>query len=384
MTSFYFDTVVTRLGTDAKKWGAYPSDILPMWVADMDFAAPPSVIEALRHRVEHGVFGYCLPQDSLRTQIVDDMQKKYGWTISPDDIVFLPGVEPGFNMALKSETKPDDGLLIQTPVYNPILTAHRHWGLQSIEVPLRESNDGYSIDADALDEGMGRSRVFLFCNPHNPTGKVFTREELGHIAQSAIRHDVLVISDEIHCELLLDGRRHIPIASLSAEIADRTITLMSASKTYNIAGLKAAFAIVTNPQLRQRFNASRLGLVDSVNLFGLEAAHAAYMSASEWREALLSYLEGNRDYLQSEIARRFPKIRIVPAQSTYLAWLDCSALDLPEPPQAFFLNRGKVAFSAGSDFGAAYGNFIRLNFGCPRSLLVEGLDRMTAALESRI
>ncbi|MBP2550952.1 cystathionine beta-lyase [Neorhizobium galegae] len=382
MTSFDFDTVIPRKGTDAKKWAAYPADVLPMWVADMDFAAPPSVIEALRARVEHGVFGYGLPQDAFRQQIVDDMQAKYGWTISPDDIVFLPGVEPGFNMALKSETKPGDGLLIQTPVYHPILTAHRNWGLKSIEAPLVATDNGYEMDAEQLDAAMARSRAFLLCNPHNPTGKVLTREDLSAIAASAIRHDVLVIADEIHCELLFDGRRHIPIASLSPEIAERTITLMSASKTYNIAGLKTAFAIVTNAALRTRFNASRLGLVDSVNVLGLEASRVAYATAGPWRDALLTYLQGNRDYLQAEIARRFPAIRIVPAESTYLAWLDCAALDLPEAPQSFFLTHGRVAFSAGADFGSAYGKYLRVNFGCPRALLEEGLDRMERALSS--
>lgn len=383
MTSFNFDTVIARKGTDAKKWAAYPADVLPMWVADMDFAAPPTVIEALRTRVEHGVFGYGLPQDAFRQQIVDDMQAKYGWAISPDDIVFLPGVEPGFNMALKSETKPGDGLLIQTPVYHPILTAHRHWGLENIEAPLVATRDGYEMDAAALDAAMATSRAFLLCNPHNPTGKVFTHADLSAIAASAIRHDVLVISDEIHCELLFDGRRHIPIASLSPEIAKRTITLMSASKTYNIAGLKTAFAIVTNADLRKRFNNSRLGLVDSVNVLGLEASRAAYATAGAWREALLTYLQGNRDYLQAEITRRFPKIRIAPAESTYLAWLDCTALDLPEAPQSFFLNHGRVAFSAGADFGENHSQFLRVNFGCPRTLLEEGLTRMEAALSSR-
>lgn len=382
MTEFDFDTVIPRLGTDAKKWGAYPADVLPMWVADMDFAAPPSVVDALRARVEHSVFGYCLPQDGLRAQIVQDMQEKYGWTISPEDIVFLPGVEPGFNMALKSETKPGDGLLIQTPIYNPILSAHRHWELESVEVPLLSGTDGYELDPDGLDAGMARSRAFLLCNPHNPTGKVFTRDELEAMAQSAIRHDVLIISDEIHCELLFDGRVHTPIASLSPEIADRTITLMSASKTYNIAGLKTAFAIVTNAELRQRFNASRLGLVDSVNILGLEATHAAYATAGAWRDAMLAYLQSNRDFLQAEIGRRFPAIRIAPAESTYLAWLDCSGLDLPASPQSFFLEQGKVAFSAGVDFGADYSKFLRVNFGCPRSLLAEGIDRMEKALST--
>lgn len=382
MTNFDFDTIHDRRNTDSKKWMAYSPDVLPMWVADMDFASPPSVVEALRKRLEHPLFGYGQPKDALRQRIVADMAEKYSWTISPDDIVFLPGIEPGFNMALHSELEPGDGLLIQTPVYSPILNAARQWKLTGIQAPLTPGANGWGVDAGRLDAAIARSRAFLFCNPQNPTGKVFTREELESIADSCIRHDVLLISDEIHCELVFDGRRHIPVASLSPDIARRSVTLMSGSKTYNIAGLKTAFAIIQNPELRKRINAARLGMVDSVNVLGLEATLAAYETAGAWRDSLVSYLEGNRDYLQSEIARRFPKIRIIPAESTCLAWLDCSALDLPVAPQPFFLEKGKVAFSAGSDFGSDYGMYLRLNFGCPRALLAGGLERMENALSA--
>lgn len=381
MTSFDFDTVHDRKHTGSKKWALYGDDILPMWIADMDFPAPAPVIDAMRVRMNHPFFGYCLPQDEVRSRIVADMAEKYGWQISADDIVFLPGVEAGFNMALNSELEAGDGLLIQTPIYNPILTAHKHWGLTSVEAPLMPSQAGYVIDEPALEAGFSGSKAFLFCNPHNPTGKVFTAGELALIAEACIRHDLLLISDEIHCELVYDGRKHIPIASLSPEIAKRTVTLMSASKTYNIAGLKTSFAIIQDIALRQRVNAARSGLVDSVNVFGLQATLAAYESAAKWRQQLISYLEGNRDYLQAEIARRFPKIRMIAAESTYLAWLDCSALDLPDTPQRFFLDKGKVAFSAGSDFGADYAQYLRINFGCPRSLISEGLDRMETALK---
>ncbi|WP_159949732.1 PatB family C-S lyase [Rhizobium sp. 18065] len=382
MTSFDFDTVHDRKHTGSKKWALYGDDILPMWIADMDFAAPPPVIDAMKKRMDHPFFGYCLPQDEVRSRIVADMDEKYGWQIAADDIIFLPGVEAGFNMALNSELEAGEGLLIQTPIYNPILTAHKHWGLTSVEAPLMPSQAGYVIDEQALESGFARSKAFLFCNPHNPTGKVFTATELALIADACIRHDLLLISDEIHCELVFDGRKHIPIASLSPEIARRTVTLMSASKTYNIAGLKTSFAVIQDPALRQRVNAARSGLVDSVNVFGLQATLAAYESADEWRRQLIAYLEGNRDYLQAEIARRFPKIRMIAAESTYLAWLDCSALDLADAPQRFFLDKGKVAFSAGSDFGADYGQYLRINFGCPRSLITEGLERMEAALKS--
>jgi cystathionine beta-lyase len=382
MTRFDFDTVHDRKNTGSKKWMLYGDGVLPMWVADMDFSAPASVVDTMRQRLDHPFFGYGLPKHDLRTRIVADMADKYDWHITADDIVFLPGVEPGFNMALNSELRPGDGLLIQTPVYNPILTAHRHWNLTSVEAPLLPSQAGHVIDEEALEAAFARSKAFLFCNPHNPTGKVFTIGELEWIADACIRHDVLLISDEIHCELVFDGRRHVPVASLSPEIAARTITLMSASKTYNIAGLKTAFAIIQNPALRQRINSARLGLVDSVNVLGLDATLAAYETAGAWRKELITYLERNRDYLQAEVARRFPQIRMLPAQSTYLAWMDCSALDLPEAPQPFFLEHGKVAFSAGSDFGSDFTHHLRFNFGCPRALITEGLDRMERALQS--
>lgn len=236
------------------------------------------------------------------------------------------------------------------------------------------------MDADAFSRKIANSKAFLLCNPQNPTGKVFTREELLSMADICREQDVLVISDEIHCELLFDGRRHVPFASLSDDAANRTITLMAASKTYNIAGLKTAFAIIKNKEMREKFSASRLGMVDSVNILGLEATLAAYTRAAGWKAEMLRYVEANRNFLSDEIRHRFPSIRMIKAEGTFLAWLDCSALDLKPNPQAFFLENGKVGFSAGSEFGADYDSFIRVNFGCPRNLLVEGLDRMEKAL----
>jgi cystathionine beta-lyase len=239
------------------------------------------------------------------------------------------------------------------------------------------------VDLAAFEAELAQSKAFLLCNPQNPTGKVFTRDELAAMADLCAKHDVWIISDEIHCDLLFDGRKHVPIASLSDDAAARTITLMAASKTYNIAGLKTAFAIVRDPVIRERFSASRLGLVDSVNILGLEASLAALTKAEGWKRDMLAYIEANRDYLADEVARRFPGIRMMKGEATFLAWLDCSALQLAPDPQRFFLDHGKVGFSAGAEFGADYGQFIRVNFGCPRALLAEGLDRMERALATR-
>ncbi|TGR65718.1 pyridoxal phosphate-dependent aminotransferase [bacterium M00.F.Ca.ET.194.01.1.1] len=377
-----FDLVHDRTGTGSSKWSKYPADVLPMWVADMDFPAAPEIIETITRRLQHPILGYGVAKDELRQAIVEDLKAKYDWTVAPEEIVFLPGVEPGFNMAMKAFLQPGDGITVQTPVYRPILNAPGHWGLKRHDAALTAKENGWEMSADAFSREVAISKAFLLCNPQNPTGKVFTRDELFSMADICREWGVLVISDEIHCELLFDGRRHVPFASLSDDAASRTITLMAASKTYNIAGLKTAFAIIKNQETREKFSASRLGMVDSVNILGLEATLAAYKHAGEWKAKLLRYIEANRDFLFDEINCRFPSIRITKAEGTFLAWLDCSGLGLKPDPQAFFLEHGRVGFSAGSEFGADYGNFIRLNFACPRALLVEGLDRMEKALKA--
>lgn len=379
--SFDFDTPLDRRGGDSNKWRKYPDDVLPMWVADMDFAVAPAIVEALQQRLAHPVFGYGLARDSLRASIVDDLAQRFGWHIAPDDIVLLPGVEPGFNMALKAFLSPGDGVLVPTPVYRPMLAAPSHWGLRRIDLPLLPGADGVWRSAPGdLEQALDASRAILLCNPHNPVGKVYTREELQAIADGCLARDVLIISDEIHSDLTFDGRRHIPIASLGSEVAARTITLMAASKSYNIAGLKTAFAIVQNPHLRERFVASKLGMVDSVNVMGLAATEAAYRQSGPWKQALLGYLQDNRDYLRAQLAQRLPEIVMHAPEATFLAWLDCSALQLQPSPQAFFLEHAKIAFNPGEEFGAGYEQWVRLNFGCPRSVLDEAIGRLAASL----
>lgn len=377
-----FDAVHDRLGTGSSKWSKFSADVLPMWVADMDFPAAPEIVEAIANRLQHPLLGYSVARDDLRALIVADLKAKYDWTIEPEWLAFLPGVEPGFNMALNGFMEKGDGLLIQTPVYHPILDAADHWGLTRREAPLVPTDNGWVIDFAAFEAELAQSRTFLLCNPHNPTGRVFTREELVTIAELCRKHDVMIISDEIHCDLLFDGRSHVPMASLSEDAANRTITLMAASKTYNIAGMKTAFAIVKDKTMREKYLSSKRGMVDSVNVLGLEASLAAYSRAGDWKERMLAYIEANRDFLSAEVARRFLGIRLIKAEGTFLAWLDCTALGLEPDPQAFFLEHGKVGFSAGAEFGEAYDQYIRINFGCPRALLVEGLDRMEKALKS--
>lgn len=377
------NNVFQRLHTGSKKWSQYPEDVLPMWVADMDFPVAAPIVQALKNRLEHPLLGYSVPQQALRETLVKHLADRYRWKIDAQDLVFLPGVEPGVNMALHALLSPSSAVLVQTPNYSPLLHAPANWKLPRIDLPFHANAQGeYPTDIASLERALPDRGALLLSNPHNPLGKVFERDELRAIAEACVRRDALIISDEIHADLLFDGRQHTPIASLSPEIAARCVTLMSASKAWNIAGLKTAFAVVQNAELRQRFNAGRLGLVDSVNALGLEATEVAYREGAPWLEQVVAYLQDNRDYLADAIKSRFPEIKMNLPQSTYLAWLDCAGLGL-ESPQQFFLDHAKVALSDGLEFGDDCGQFVRLNFGCPRPMLEEGLARMERSLRDR-
>lgn len=381
--TFDFDQVFDRHATGSTKWSRYPADVLPMWVADMDFAAPPVIIQALQKRLEHPLLGYSVPQDNLRDAIVADLWNKFAWRVKPSELVFLPGVESGFNMALKALVQPQQNVVVQTPNYPPLRHAPGNWGLNKVELEFVAQADGsYATPLDALRESLDGGGALLLSNPHNPLGKVFPREELQAVADICLAQDAWIISDEIHAELCFDGRVHIPTASLSPQIAKRTITLMSASKAYNIAGLKTSFMIIQDPVLLARVNHARCGMVDSVNPLGLEATRVAYSEAGPWLTAMLAYVQGNRDYLVDAVRKRLPGVSINVPQGTYLAWLDCSALGLADPQQ-FFLEQAKVGLSAGLDFGDQSKQFVRLNFGCPRALLEEGIQRMERSLLNR-
>lgn len=377
-----FDIVIDRRQVPTSKWDRYPDGVLPMWVADMDFPVAEPIAAALRDRLEHPVFGYGgSGPTTLRDLIAADMQDLYGWSISPADVVFLPGVVPGFNQALKAFTHPGDRLVVETPVYPPILAAASNWDLARVDVPLRPVAGGSSVDLDRLTDALSDAAAFLLCNPHNPTGRVRTRTELEAMAKACLASGAIIISDEIHCDIVYGDQKHVPIAALSPEVASRTVTLMAASKTYNIAGLKTAYAIIPDPELRRRFAGANLGMSEGANVLGLVATEAALKHGRPWKRALLSYLEANRDHMITRIGREIPEIRINAPEATYLAWLDCSALDLGDAYR-FFLDRAKVAFNPGPSFGSD-DQHVRLNFGCPRALLDDGIDRMVKALTQR-
>lgn len=380
--TFDFDCIIDRCVTECIKWQAYGVDVLPMWVADMDFAAPEPVIAALRARVAHGVFGYEAHPPALVEAIVARLQQLYGWTVAPEAIVFLPGVVTAFNLAAQAFLEPGDGLLIQTPVYPPFFGVTGAANAVTHGMELTRNADGrYSVDYDLFTRTItDRTRMFLLCNPHNPVGRVFREDELMRMAELCLRHDLLICSDEIHCDLIFSGYRHIPIAALAPEVAARTITLMAPSKTFNIAGLHCSFAVIPDAELRQRYLNARRGIVDSVNVLGYTAALAAYQEGQPWLEAVLRYLEANRDLVVAFVEEHMSGVSVVSPEGTYLAWLDCRAAGIPGNAHDFFLKEARVAVNDGATFGAGGEGFVRLNFGCPRALLNEGLERMRVAL----
>lgn len=381
---FDFDTVYDRRGTDSSKWTRFDPDVIPMPVADMDFRSPEPIRRALAERVEQGFYGYGRVTDEFREIFTGRLAHRYGWSVAPESLVPLPGVIPGFNVGLRALTKPGDGVAVQLPSYPPIFNAHSHHGLERRDAYLHRSAAGrYEIDWQSFETACARSRAFVLCNPHNPVGRVFDGGELRRMAEICLANGVAIISDEIHCDLMLAGNRHVPIASLSPEIEANTITLMAPSKTFNLAGLKAAVAIIPNERLREQFETAKGGMVGAVNVLGFTAMATAYAECDPWLDALTAYLTANRDFLHAFLAEHMPAVRSYPAEATYLAWLDCNALSLPESdPFTWFLEKARVGLGEGPNFGPPGEGFVRLNFGCPRDLLREGLERMAGSLRA--
>lgn len=379
---YSFDHVVERRGTDSLKWSRYGADVLPLWVADLDFAVPPPVVEAVRRRVEHGVFGYGVEPPEFRQVVQERLRQQHGWVVDPEWILFLPGVVVGFNLATRALAGTGGGVLIQPPAYPPFFRVGSLTGAQLQEASLVFSERGFEIDLRAFESAITPStRLLLLCNPHNPVGRVFTQGELASMAEICLRHDLFICSDEIHQDFVFDGRSHRPIATLGREVADRTVTLLSPSKSYNLAGFHCAMAVVGNPELRARLEAARGGLMPArPGVLDLVAATAAYAEGDEWLRQLVAYLQANRDFLAAFVQDRLPGVKMFKPEGTYLAWLDCRDAGIPGPPGKFFLGEAKVAVQEGTEFGAAGAGFVRLNFGCPRSLLEEALGRMSRAL----
>ena len=392
--NYNFDRIVERRNTNSLKWTQYPADVLPLWVADMDFQTPEPIRDALRAALDHGILGYEFLQRRTQQVVTARMERLYGWQVDPDWVVATTGVVTGFNIAARAICNPGDGVLIHTPVYNMFYPLYKHLKLTQQSVPITFATEGHvlhpQIDIDrfagAFQTNNAQTRMFLFCHPHNPLGMTFTHQDLQGIAEICLQNEVTTVSDEIHSELLLNSSKHIPLATLSQEIADKSITLIAASKTFNTAGLFCAFAIIPNPELRARFTQVNEEITGHVSSLGLIASEAAFSgSCDDWLKDLLVYLRDNRDFVAEYLTENFPDTRFTIPHATYLQWIDFGEYvksgQIDTLPFDYFLNKARVALSSGNIFGEGFGNFVRLNFAAPRSLVAEGLERMLRSLK---
>jgi cystathionine beta-lyase len=392
-----FDTVCDRRNTDCAKWDLVGSmfgceDVIPMWVADMDFPVARPIVEALVKRAEHPCYGYTQPGPSVIQSVVEHVQRKFNWRIEPEWIVFTPGVVPALNAAVRSLTHPGDQIILQEPVYYPFFPAVMYSGCQIVNNGLKLVGDHYEMDYEDLESkflpraGMraspSRVKAIVLCNPHNPVGRVWREEELTRMGEIVMRHGAAVISDEIHCEILFQGNRHIPFATISAEFAQNSIVCMSPSKTFSLAGLAVSSIIIPNKKLRDDFNNMRGDILLGPNLFGYTALEAAYRYGDEWLEQVLAYLQGNLDFLLSYFAEKIPGIRPLRPQGTYLVWLDCRALGMDNLSlRSFMREKARVGLDDGFLFGKGGSGFERMNIACPRSILEDALQRIETAVK---
>ena len=392
-----FDRVVDRVHSDSAKWNVKSifgnSDVLPMWVADMDFPIARPITHAIHKRAEHEVYGYAYAMPSLIDAIVDRMQRKYGWKIDAEWICFTPGVVPALNAAIRAFTHSGDEVIIQDPVYHPFWNAIEQSGCCVASNPLKLIDGHYEFDLEDLEmrfapkEGMrrgpSRARMMILCNPHNPIGRVWNREELEAVGKIIIDHGAVMVSDEVHCELLYKGILHTPFASISKEFEQNCVVCQAGSKTFNLAGLSASTIIIPNARLRSAFNAARAGILPQPAVFGLVALEAAYRYGDEWLDQLLDYLQGNLDFMTRYIEGHIPGVSVIRPEGTYLVWLDCRGLGLDNMAlRAFFRETAKVGLDDGYIFGPAGSGFERMNIACPRSTLEEALKRIETAVKN--
>ncbi|UJW56468.1 putative C-S lyase [Bacillus sp. A116_S68] len=387
----FFEQNIDRTGTFSVKWERTKEvfkteeDVLPMWVADMDFKPPQAISNALKKRVEHGIFGYTFTGETVADAIINWMANRHGWEINKSWITYSPGVVPSIGKTIQALTEPGDRILIQSPVYPPFFSMITDNDRTVENCPLIKKEQQYGIDFEAFEQALKNGvKLFILCNPHNPVGRVWTEEELRRMAELCLSHDVVIVSDEIHSDLILPGHRHIPIASLSKEVAENTITLTAPSKTFNLAGLQASVIICANHDLQKKLNAiaKRQGSF-TLNTFGIVAMEAAYRYGEEWLDELLAYLKGNVDVVKSYIADKLPELTLVEPEGTYLLWIDCRKLGLSDGElNHLFTHKGKIGFNSGISFGKGGEGFVRMNVACPRSTVIEGLTRMKKALHS--
>ena len=391
-----FDKVIERKGTGSTKWDLNEKlfgtdDVLDMWVADMDFPCPEPVVKAIQKRAEHPIFGYTYPSDDLNQAVVDKMKRDYDWEIEKDWIVYCTGIVSGVYSAVKSLTMPGDQIVVQPPVYYPFYNAIRDNGCHVVANNLKFDGERYEMDFDDLETkfkpkttfppSVPRIRGLILCHPHNPVGRVYKEEELKELADLCMEYNTPIISDEIHCDLLMKGVEHVPTAKISKEVEQFTMTFMSASKTFNIAGIPASVAVIPNPKWRAKFVAARAGQ-SGVSIFGLVALEAAFRHGKEYQEQLSEYLYENVMYFKDYIEKNIPKVKVVDPEGTYLAWVDMRGLGLSnEELREFMLKKARLALDCGFIFGPGGEGFQRFNLACPRAYVTEALERLEKAVK---
>ena len=380
---YNFDEVPNRRNTNCVKWDIYPADRLPLWVADMDFAVCPKIIDAIQKRLEHPVFGYTMESPEFKNVFCERLEKRYGWKVAPDDIIMVPGIVSGFNFAIRAFCGSDNSVIYQTPAYPPFIEGPHNFNIEGIANDLyyQDKDQMWKIDFDRFESQIKENTsLSILCNPHNPVGRAYTKEELTRMGDICLKHGIKICSDEIHCEILYKGAVHTPIASINKDFAENTITFMAPSKTFNIPGLACSVAIVQNPEMKEKFKKALQGLGSFVTVLSQEAGLAAYRDCDDWLEQLLKYLEENRNFTAAYIKEHIPAIRLNKIEATFLMWMDCSALPIEGSPAAFFAEKAHVQLNDGAAFGKGYEKFVRLNLGTNRATLAEALERMRKAL----
>lgn len=382
-----FDKTIDRRATNSYKWDSAPEGVLPMWVADMDFRTAPAIIDALQKRVAHGIFGYTRVPDAYYDAVTSWFSRRHGWDIDREWIIYTSGVVPAVSAVIKALTVPGDKVIVQTPVYNCFFSSIRNNGCEIVSNPLRRTADTYEMDFDALERCAAdpRTKVMLLCNPHNPAGRVWTPDELTRLGNICLRNGVTVVSDEIHCELVYQGFRYTPFASLSDAFLHRSVTCVSPSKAFNIAGLQIANIVAFDNDLRNRIDkAININEVCDVNPFGVAATIAAYNEGEEWLNQLVDYLHGNYEAMAEFCRRELPEFPITRLEGTYLVWMDCSSLGMPSDAlEHALLDDARLWLNAGTMYGAEGEGYMRWNIACPRSVMLDGLNRFLNFVRGR-
>ena len=383
-----FDELINRRGTNSYKWdSAAKADVLPLWVADMDFRTAPVITEALSRRVSHGIFGYTRVPEAYYQAVTTWFSRRHGWHMRKEWMIYTSGVVPAISAIIKALARPGDKVLVQTPVYNCFFSSIRNNACEAVCSPLLRTGDTYQMDFDDLERKAAdpKVKIMLLCNPHNPAGRVWTREELTRMGKICLRHDVTVVADEIHCELVFPPYAYTPFASVSEEFQRRSVTCISPSKAFNIAGLQIANIVAEDDDMRQRIDrAININEVCDVNPFGVEATIAAYNEGEEWLTQLIDYLQGNYDYMRNFCAEHLPRFPLAKLEGTYLVWMDCSALRLPsETLEQALIEEAGLWLNAGAMYHSPQEGFMRWNIACPRTRLAEALERFRKFAASR-